>query len=79
MARYGTDSMPETARTVADSYDISREDQDAFALRWQQRAARAIADGRLVDTTGPDDDVHRRGTGHLGPARSRVNHGRRET
>jgi 3-oxoadipyl-CoA thiolase len=48
MARYGTESMPETAQTVADEYDVSREDQDAFALRSQQRAARAIADGRLA-------------------------------
>ncbi|MEY2535925.1 MAG: hypothetical protein QOF29_3835, partial [bacterium] len=44
----GTDSMPETAENVAERFGISREDQDAFALRSQQRAARAQADGRLA-------------------------------
>jgi acetyl-CoA acyltransferase len=42
---YGTDSMPETAENVAAEFGVSREDQDAFALRSQQRAARAQADG----------------------------------
>jgi 3-oxoadipyl-CoA thiolase len=42
---YGTDSMPETAENVADEDGISRADQDAFALRSQQRAARAAAAG----------------------------------
>ncbi|WP_069865889.1 3-oxoadipyl-CoA thiolase [Pseudomonas citronellolis] len=42
---YGTDSMPETAENVADEYGISRADQDAFALRSQQKAARAQAEG----------------------------------
>jgi 3-oxoadipyl-CoA thiolase len=42
---FGIDSMPETAENIADQFKISREDQDAFALRSQQRAARAIADG----------------------------------
>lgn len=41
-ARYGVDSMPETAEIVAEEYGVSREDQDAFALRSQQRAAQAI-------------------------------------
>lgn len=44
---YGTDSMPETAENVATDHDISREDQDAFALRSQQRAAKAIEAGRF--------------------------------
>lgn len=39
--RYGVDSMPETAENVATDFRISREDQDAFALRSQQRYARA--------------------------------------
>ncbi len=43
-AQFGIDSMPETAENVAHQFAISREDQDAFALRSQQRAARAIAD-----------------------------------
>ena len=41
-AKYGVDSMPETAEIVAEEFRISREDQDAFALRSQQRAAAAI-------------------------------------
>jgi acetyl-CoA C-acetyltransferase len=43
--QYGVDSMPETAENVAIDYNISRADQDAFALHSQQKAARAIADG----------------------------------
>ena len=46
-ARYGVDSMPETAEIVADEFRVSRQDQDAFALRSQQRAAAAIATGAL--------------------------------
>jgi 3-oxoadipyl-CoA thiolase len=43
--QYGVDSMPETAQNVADEHQISRNDQDAFALRSQQRAAVAQAKG----------------------------------
>ncbi|CAG9227742.1 beta-ketoadipyl-CoA thiolase [Paraburkholderia tropica] len=46
--QYGVDSMPETAENVAVDYNISRADQDAFALRSQLKAARAIADGTLA-------------------------------
>ncbi len=46
-AQYGIDSMAETAENVADEYDISREDQDQFALGSQQKAAAAMAGGRL--------------------------------
>jgi 3-oxoadipyl-CoA thiolase len=46
--QYGTDGMPQTAQNVADEYDISREDQDAFALRSQERVAKAQASGRLA-------------------------------
>ena len=42
---YGVDSMPETAQNVADEHQVSRADQDAFALRSQQRAAAAQARG----------------------------------
>ena len=48
-AKYGTDSMPETAEIVAEEYKIARADQDAFALRSQQRAAEAMKAGRLVE------------------------------
>lgn len=47
--KYGTDSMPETGEIVAEEYRISRADQDAFALRSQQRAAEAIKTGRLAE------------------------------
>jgi 3-oxoadipyl-CoA thiolase len=46
---YGTDSMAETAENVAAECRVSREDQDAFALRSQQRAGAAMADGRLAE------------------------------
>jgi acetyl-CoA acyltransferase len=48
-AKYGTDSMPETGEIVAEEYKISREDQDAFALRSQQRAGDAMRSGRLAE------------------------------
>jgi acetyl-CoA acyltransferase len=46
---YGTDSMPETAENVAEEWNISREDQDAFAFRSQWRAAAAMKNGQLAD------------------------------
>jgi 3-oxoadipyl-CoA thiolase len=45
---YGTDAMGETAENVAEQYKINREDQDAFALWSQQKAAKAAACGRLA-------------------------------
>ncbi|WP_143295603.1 acetyl-CoA C-acyltransferase, partial [Burkholderia pseudomallei] len=51
--RYGVDSMPETAENVATDYRVSRADQDAFALRSQQKAARAQADGTLAQEIAP--------------------------
>ena len=50
---YGIDQMPETAENVADDYKISRADQDAFALRSQQRAVAAQAAGRFRDEIAP--------------------------
>ena len=52
-AKYGTDSMAETAENVAAEWHISREDQDAFALRSQQRAAAAMANGQLAEEIVP--------------------------
>ncbi|MEW7848255.1 3-oxoadipyl-CoA thiolase [Massilia aurea] len=52
-ARYGIDSMPETAENVAREFNISRADQDAFALRSQQRWARAHAAGVFGDEIVP--------------------------
>jgi acetyl-CoA acyltransferase len=45
--QYGVDSMPETGENVAEDYQVSRADQDAFALRSQERAVAAQANGRL--------------------------------
>ncbi|MGF6177234.1 3-oxoadipyl-CoA thiolase [Ensifer sp. 4252] len=73
--RYGIDAMPDTAENVATEFSISREDQDAFALRSQTRAATAQKNGRFAreiaphpikgrkgDTTYVDQDEHPRET-----------------
>ncbi len=60
-AAYGTDSMPETAENVAEDFNISREDQDAFAYRSQKRALAAIASGRLAKEIVAIDVPQRRG------------------
>ena len=52
-AKYGTDSMPETGEIVAEEFHISRQDQDLFALRSQQRAADAIRTGRMKQEIVP--------------------------
>jgi hypothetical protein len=52
-AKYGVDSMPETAENVAADFKVSRADQDAFALRSQQRAAAAVGAGRLAEEIVP--------------------------
>ncbi len=60
-ARYGIDSMPETAENVAQDFAVSRADQDAFALRSQQRAAAAIAAGRLAEEIVPVEVPQKKG------------------
>ena len=52
-AQYGVDSMPETAENVAAEFKVSRADQDAYALRSQQRAAAAIKAGYLAEEIVP--------------------------
>lgn len=52
-AQYGVDSMPETAENVAAEYGVSRANQDAFALRSQQRAVAAAGSGRLAEEIVP--------------------------
>jgi acetyl-CoA acyltransferase len=52
-AQYGVDSMPETAENVAQQFQVTRADQDAFALRSQQRAAAARSRGRLAREIAP--------------------------
>ena len=59
--RYGVDSMPQTADNVATAYDIARADQDAFALRSQQRAAAAQAAGYHAEEIVPVTIRDRRG------------------
>lgn len=49
--QYGVDSMPETAENVAEAFQISRRDQDAFAFRSQRRAARALEKGLFQEET----------------------------
>jgi len=76
-AEFGIDSMPETAENVADEFQVSRADQDAFALESQRRAAAAQASGRFdaeivtVQTKSPKGepvlvsrDEHPRATSH---------------
>jgi 3-oxoadipyl-CoA thiolase len=60
-AQYGIDSMPETAENVAAEFGISREDQDLFALRSQQRTAKAQANGRLAEEIVPVSVPGKRG------------------
>ena len=59
--QYGIDSMAETAENVADEFGISREDQDAFALRSQQRAETAIAAAVFVEEIVPVSVSQRKG------------------
>ena len=59
--RYGVDSMAETAENVAEEFHISREDQDAFAYRSQQRAAAAIASGAMAEEIFPVTIPQRKG------------------
>ena len=59
--QYGVDSMPETGENVAERFGIARADQDAFALRSQQRALTAQASGRLALEIVPVTVPARRG------------------
>ena len=60
-ARYGIDSMPETAENLAEQFSIGRADQDAFGLRSQQRAAAAIADDRMAEEIVPVEVPQKKG------------------
>ena len=59
--RFGTDEMPGTAENVAVEFDISREDQDLFALRSQERTAKATAEGFFDGELTPVSIPQRRG------------------
>jgi 3-oxoadipyl-CoA thiolase len=52
-AQYGVDAMPETGENVAEEFQVSRADQDAFAIRSQQRAGAAIASGYFAEEITP--------------------------
>ena len=79
-AMFPLESMGETGENVAERYDVSRADQDAFALRSQQRWAAAQAAGRFADELIPVGDVdgrraspprhHARGAGEAASRRS---------
>ena len=58
---YGDDTMPSTGENVAQEFHISREDQDAFAMRSQQKAAAAQANGRLAAEIVPVEIPQRKG------------------
>jgi len=59
--KYGTDGMPETAENVAEEFQVSRADQDKFALRSQQRAVAAIKSGRFGEEIVPVTIPQRKG------------------
>ncbi|MCZ4346241.1 3-oxoadipyl-CoA thiolase [Devosia neptuniae] len=60
-AQYGSDSMPETGENVAQDFKVSREDQDAFAVRSQARAVAAQDNGRLAQEIVPVTIAQRKG------------------
>src|SRR5690606_19024074 len=59
--QYGVDSMPETGENVAEDFNVSRQDQDAFALRSQEKAAAAQENGRLAREIVPVTIPQRKG------------------
>lgn len=59
--QYGVDSMPETAENVSEDFSISREDQDMFALRSQEKASLAQSNGRLAQEITPVSIAQRKG------------------
>jgi acetyl-CoA acyltransferase len=60
-AKYGTDSMGQTAENVAEQYQVTREDQDAFALRSQQKATKSRATGRFAPEIAPVEIAQKKG------------------
>jgi 3-oxoadipyl-CoA thiolase len=59
--QYGVDAMPETGENVAEDFQVTRADQDAFALRSQQRAGKAIAAGYFSQEIVPVEIAGRKG------------------
>jgi acetyl-CoA acyltransferase len=60
-ATYGTDSMGQTAENVAEQYGVTRDDQDTFAMRSQQKAAAARSAGRFAPEIAPVEIPQKRG------------------
>jgi 3-oxoadipyl-CoA thiolase len=60
-SQYGVDAMPETGENVAEEFQVSRADQDAFAIRSQQRAGKAIAAGYFAQEITPVEIAGRKG------------------
>ncbi len=60
-AQYGIDSMPETGENVAEDFKVTREAQDAFALRSQAKASKAVANGRFAKEIAPVSIPQRKG------------------
>jgi 3-oxoadipyl-CoA thiolase len=60
--QYGVDSMPETGENVAEEFTVSRKDQDAFALRSQQRAAKAQSAGFFAEEIVPVELAGKKGS-----------------
>ncbi|MEM7430171.1 MAG: 3-oxoadipyl-CoA thiolase [Pseudomonadota bacterium] len=60
-SEYGVDPMPQTAENVAEDFQVSREDQDHFAVRSQQKAGKAVASGRLAREIVPVTIPQRKG------------------
>ena len=60
-SQYGVDSMPDTAENVAEEFQVTRADQDAFAIRSQQRAGKAIAAGFFAKEIVPVEIAGRKG------------------
>ncbi len=60
-SQYGVDSMPETGENVAEEFQVTREAQDAFAWRSQQRAGRAVAAGLFAEEITPVAIAQRKG------------------
>jgi 3-oxoadipyl-CoA thiolase len=60
-AKYGVDSMGQTAENVAEQYKVTREDQDAFAVRSQQKAAKARSAGRFKSEITPVEIPQKKG------------------
>ncbi len=77
--QYGVDSMPETGENVAEEFQVTRADQDAFALRSQQRAGKAQAAGFFAEEIVPVEIPGKQGRGHggrQGRASARRHHAR---